>query len=128
MVDLILRREKMNNLKFYRKRKNISQRELAQQIGVSEAFISQLENSLNTPSIKTLNKIAGVLEVDPDELNLINKEIKYESLEGKEELKFELYDWFKSKGLSVSEALDLINLTKTEIILAREAEIDKMML
>lgn len=60
--------------------------------------------------------------------NLINKEIKYESLEGKEELRFELYDWFKSKGLSVSEALDLINLTKAKIILAREIEIDKMML
>lgn len=60
--------------------------------------------------------------------NLINEEIKYESLEGKEELRFELYDWFKSKGLSVSEALDLINLTKAEIILARDIEIDKMML
>ena len=60
--------------------------------------------------------------------NLNNEEIKYESLEGKEELRFELYDWFKSKGLSVIQALDLINLTKAEIIEARKAEIDKMML
>lgn len=60
--------------------------------------------------------------------NLINEEIKYESLEGKEELRFELYDWFKSKGLSVRQALDLINLTKAEIIEARNTEIDKMML
>lgn len=60
--------------------------------------------------------------------NLINEEIKYKSLEGKEELRFELYDWFKSKGLSVRQALDLINLTKAEIIEARNTEIDKMML
>lgn len=64
----------MNNLEFYRKKKNISQRELGRQIGVSGAFISQLENNLNTPSTETLNKIAEVLEVDPDKLNLMNEE------------------------------------------------------
>lgn len=59
---------------------------------------------------------------------LKNPLFKYESLEGKEELRFDLYDWLKSKGLSVRQALDLINLTKAEIIEARNTEINKMML
>lgn len=62
----------MNNLEFYRKKKNMSQRELGRQIGVSGAFISQIENNLNTPSLETLNKIAEVLEVSPEKLNLID--------------------------------------------------------
>lgn len=59
---------------------------------------------------------------------LKNPLLKYESLEGKEDLRFELYDWLKSKGLSVRQALDLINLTKAEIIEARNTEINKMTL
>lgn len=59
---------------------------------------------------------------------LKNPSFKYESLEGKEDLRFDLYDWLKSKGLSVRQALDLINLTKAEIIEARNTEINKMML
>lgn len=60
------------------------------------------------------------------ELN--NTFVRYESLEGKENLRFELYDWLKSKDLSVKQALDLISLTKAEIIEARNTEINKMML
>lgn len=63
-----------------------------------------------------------------NEKELKNPLFKYESLEGKEELRFDLYDWLKSKGLSVRQALDLINLTKAEIIEARNTEINKMML
>lgn len=59
---------------------------------------------------------------------LKNPLFKYESLEGKEDLRFELYDWLKSKGLSVRQALDLISLTKSEIIEVRNTEINKMML
>lgn len=116
----------MNNLEFYRKKKNMSQRELGRQVGVSGAFISQIENNLNTPSLETLNKIAEVLEVSSEKLN--DAFVIYESLEGKEDLRFELYDWLKSKGLSVRQALDLISLTKAEIIEARNVKINKMML
>ena len=124
-----------NYLEFYRKKKNISQRELGEKVGVSGAYICQVENNQTKVSLETLNKIAEVLEVSPEKLNLIddnnepfNSLFKYESLEGKEGLRFELYDWLKSKRLSVRQALDLINLTKAEIIEARNTEINKMML
>lgn len=64
--------------------------------------------------------------MSPDKLN--NTFVRYESLEGKEDLRFELYDWLKSKDLSVRQALDLINLTKAEILEARNTKINKMML
>jgi transcriptional regulator with XRE-family HTH domain len=49
--------------------KNISQRELAEKVGVDFSYISKVENDrLPPPSADTIVKIAKVLETAPDEL------------------------------------------------------------
>ena len=57
-----------------------------------------------------------------------DEHIKYPALEGKEDLRFELFDWLKEKGLSVRQAVDLLAMTRGEIIEARRKEMDDMKL
>lgn len=57
-----------------------------------------------------------------------DKSITYPALEGKEDLRFELFDWLKGKGLTVRQAVNLLDLTKGEIVEARRTIMDKIML
>ena len=43
-------------------------------------------------------------------------------LDGKEDLRFELFDWLKSKNLSVSAALGLFSITSTAIRHAADSQ------
>ena len=53
------------NIKKYRKRKGLKQRELAEALYLSDSFIAKLESITHqTISIDTLEDIAGVLECD----------------------------------------------------------------
>lgn len=52
----------------------------------------------------------------------------YLSLAGKEDLRFELFDWLKGKNLTSRQALDLLTMTREEIIEARREEMNEMML
>ena len=54
--------------------------------------------------------------------------IKYPALEGKEDLRFELFDWLKEKNLTVRQAINLLDMTKNEIVNARRTVMDNMML
>jgi transcriptional regulator with XRE-family HTH domain len=56
------------NLRRLREEKGISLNELSRRAGVSAAHISQIERSLATPSLKTLEKIAQVLEMPTSRL------------------------------------------------------------
>lgn len=58
----------------------------------------------------------------------LSDNIKYSTLEGKEDLRFELFDWLKEKGLSVRQATELLAMTRGEIIEARRREMDDMKL
>lgn len=51
-------------IKKKRLEKNIKQCELAKKAGMSNTFLSDIENGRSEPSIKTLSKIAGALEID----------------------------------------------------------------
>jgi len=57
-----------NIIKNLRKEKNLSLRSLAQSAGISKSTLSDVENSNNNPSIKTLEKIAIALDVSVKEL------------------------------------------------------------
>lgn len=48
-----------------RKQARMSMRELADQCGVSQPFISAIERGLSTPSISTLYRLAEVLDTEP---------------------------------------------------------------
>jgi transcriptional regulator with XRE-family HTH domain len=65
MSDIKIRFGK--RLRKLRRNKDITQEQLAEMIGVSADFVSQMERGVNGPSFDTLQKIALVLEVDVSE-------------------------------------------------------------
>jgi len=52
-------------LRELRKEKNLTQIALAQQIGVSNSLICDIEAGRTTPSVRTLLRLAKVLGVEP---------------------------------------------------------------
>ncbi len=52
-----------NNLKTRRKKAGLTQMALAEQIGVSTSFITEIETNRKAPSFQTIEKIAGALGV-----------------------------------------------------------------
>lgn len=57
--------EKIKNLM---EQKNVSQAELAENVGVSQAFVSYMLSGYKMPSVALLKRIADYLEVTIDEL------------------------------------------------------------
>jgi len=57
-----------NNVKKYRKTRNITQIELADKIGLEVKSLSLIETGKGFASAKTIGKIVTVLKVTPDEL------------------------------------------------------------
>lgn len=53
------------NLKYYRKLRGISQKELAQRIETSQGYLSDIEKNLRIPTLKMLYKIAAELNICP---------------------------------------------------------------
>jgi transcriptional regulator with XRE-family HTH domain len=61
----------------YRKKKNLTLKKVAAKAGISEGFLSQVENNVNSPSVETLVKICGAIGVNAgDILNRIEKQEK----------------------------------------------------
>lgn len=58
----------------------------------------------------------------------LSDKIKYDLSAEVVEMRFELFDWLKEKGLSVRQAVDLLAMTRGEIIEARRKEMDDMKL
>lgn len=58
----------------------------------------------------------------------LSDKIKYDLPAEVVEMRFELFDWLKEKGLSVRQAVDLLTMTRGEIIEARRKEMDDMKL
>lgn len=58
----------------------------------------------------------------------LSDKIKYDLPAEVVEMRFELFDWLKEKGLSVRQAVDFLAMTRGEIIEARRKEMDDMKL
>lgn len=56
------------NLKIARERKGISQKEMAENIGVAKSTYSLYESGNREPNVQTIKKIADILNVSADEL------------------------------------------------------------
>lgn len=73
------------NIKRIRKLKNLSQKEVALEIGIAQAQYSVIESGKTIPTVPTLEKIAKVLEVDITEFfrdpNLEEEQINLSILE-----------------------------------------------
>lgn len=78
-----MKNEISKNLAYFRRKRNMTQKELAQRTGLSISFISHIENKISEPSDENLKKIAEVLEVSPSDLqqNEDLKTIRDENLE-----------------------------------------------
>ena len=50
-----------NNIKTLRKQMNLTQAELAEQVGIGRTALSKIENGAYYPSAKTMKKISDVL-------------------------------------------------------------------
>lgn len=53
------------NIRRYRKRADFTQAVLAGLVGVSQGYISDLENGKRTPRVRRIAIIAGVLKIPP---------------------------------------------------------------
>jgi len=58
----------MGDIKYYRKRKRLSQTELGEMVGMSRFSIAAYENGEKSPTVGTLEKIASVLDAPFSEL------------------------------------------------------------
>lgn len=58
----------MTALYKYRKEKGITQRELAEKLGVTQPTITQYETGARKPDIVTLKKLAKILDCTTDQL------------------------------------------------------------
>ncbi len=65
---ITLRETFINNLKYYRKQKGLSQEKLSYAINMSMAYINQVENKSSFPQPEIIEKIANVLGIHPVEL------------------------------------------------------------
>lgn len=54
----------INNIKYFRSLKNLTQEKLSEISGISKDYLSEIERGKKTPSIKRLIKIAEALEID----------------------------------------------------------------
>jgi len=52
----------------FRQSNGLSQRQLAKNVGISNTYLSDIENGRTTPSVKTFAKIARALTLDCNEI------------------------------------------------------------
>ena len=62
------------NLKNARERKGMSQKDVAEEIGVAKSTYSLYESGNREPNVQTIKKIADVLSVSADDLLGLNEE------------------------------------------------------
>ena len=55
-------------LREWRERRLLTQRELAELVGVTQGTINRIERGVHRPRLGTVRKLAEALGVDPDEL------------------------------------------------------------
>ena len=62
----------------YRKKQKLTLKAVAEKAGISESFLSQVENNVNSPSVDTLQKICGSIGISTGDL--LNEAENQESL------------------------------------------------
>lgn len=100
----------MKHLRFYRERKNLSQKELADIVGVRENSVWRWENEKSIPNVELLQKLANVLEVSAQELingseekSVIEVSLKFTS---NLDMKNEVIDMAGTKGFALTMSDD----------------------
>ena len=71
-IPMDFQEEFINNLKFYRKEKSVSQEKLAEFCGCATGTIGCIECGIALPSFEMITKIAAALKIHPADLFLRN--------------------------------------------------------
>ena len=69
-----LRQIVARNLRILRKQKGLSQEELAFQARINRNYVGQIEREEKSPTVDTIEKLAGALATDPEAL--ISRRVK----------------------------------------------------
>lgn len=69
------------NIKKYRKQKNMSQQELSELSGIPRASISRYENGERTPNVEIVNKIASALNLNINQLTGTRKTVIHQLID-----------------------------------------------
>lgn len=92
------------NLIYYRKKSNISQKDFARLLGVIPSRISNWETGINSPSIDMLPAICSILHISVDDLYGITSEEGF-SLSHEEREVIEKYRALDNRGKNIVESL-----------------------
>jgi len=57
-----------SNIKFYRKKRGLTQENLAEMVNTASTYIAMIESGRRTPSFKLIERMADALDVDATEL------------------------------------------------------------
>jgi transcriptional regulator with XRE-family HTH domain len=105
------------NLKYLRKKKNIDQQVMAEDLGIAQSTLSCYENGLRTPDLDMVSKISNYLNITDD---FITKDLTIESSKTFDELDI-LFS--KHKDILTDEDKEYMKF----IIEKRKREIDKQL-
>lgn len=104
-----------SNIKFFRKQRGLTQKQLAEKIGATDSAVTRYESNNREPNIDILTKIANTLGIPvsdllkDDTINLTDSdtekvEVHIDVIMGKPELK-PLINIFKSKGYELRQEM-----------------------
>jgi transcriptional regulator with XRE-family HTH domain len=57
-----------HNVRAWRKRRGMSQEELALECGMKRSYVSDLERGTRNPTVKAIARLAAALQIEPDAL------------------------------------------------------------
>lgn len=61
-------------MKYYRKKKGLKTKEVANQLGISQQQLGKYERGINRPSIGIVSKFAVLLDLEINEVFIVDKE------------------------------------------------------
>lgn len=97
-------------IKELRKKQGMSQKDLADKLGITPVMISQYENGKRNPKLETLQKISDALEVDISELSdSLNIKIAFLPNAKEDTMSSRLHEYWKRTANATDK--DTINMT-----------------
>lgn len=70
-------------IKQYRKKRKLTEKQLAAMVDISQGYLNKIEKGLKTPSLQTLEKLAKALKVHPFRLVLFDMNCKQDKTKHK---------------------------------------------
>ncbi len=108
-MDISLQDIFVNNLKFYRKKQNLTQEALSEKLGKGLSYINKIESKSSFPTIQVIEEISDLLEIKPYLLFCDSETLKNVALSNQEDFIAKL-----AASISVRFSDDLRTIIKTE--------------